>query len=72
MRTSLSRFLRRPGRTSPSRPPGARLMPDPAELGVDFGLEATLAVRPAGAATSAAGDEPPLAWLGRPTACRPG
>ena len=69
MRMSLSRpLLRRLGRTTPCRHVGAPALPDPADMGTEFGLEAMLAPLPAADAPGTAGEEAPLAWLGRTAA----
>jgi hypothetical protein len=87
MRVSLPYFLlRRIGRTRPLRRVAGGSC-DPADMGTDFALEASLAgwserARAASGETAAADappvtgiarhDESPLAWLGRPRARRQG
>ena len=81
MRVSLPFFLLRGlGRVRPLRQGASALSSDPANMGTEFGLEASIVgwsdsflgrrddVGPA----STANDEPPLKWLGRPRARRDG
>ena len=74
MPMSLPFFLRsRIGRLQPPRPCGnLGGSADPADMGIDFGLEARLAARPAGERRqdAEAHGEPPLGWLGSPAARR--
>jgi hypothetical protein len=75
MRVSLPYFLlRRIGRARPLRRVAGGSC-DPADMGTDFALEASLAgwserTRVACGAAPASHDESPLAWLGRPRARR--